>query len=366
MLVSWYSAPADNPSQAECAALHKVFDKVSLFPIKRTLSAMARRLITLPRFSPHISTRIISADEYADLLSEARSFAPNAIWLDSLYGGVVAAHFARDLHLPIFYRSHNIEHQYMRSQADQALTLRDRIAWSLACTNLKSFETSIQRSSKFVFDISCDDLQFWRAMGIYHNSWAPALFVNPGGQNQPIPYAVRSFDLVFLGSLFSPNSVRGLEWLVDGVLPILRRSRPSIKMRIAGSRPNDRIRSLVARNPEISLLEAPTDAGSVWREGRILVNPILTGSGMNVKSAEMLFHDAHLMTTTVGTRGFPADIQTEFHVADTTDSFAEALLRLVDTPYELTASRRAARQRLGPSGIDAIIKIMTERVSAAV
>jgi hypothetical protein len=366
MLVSWYVRPADKPSATESTSLNGLFDKIHLFPIDQTLWGFFRRLILLPKYSPHISSRKLSASEWNVVLSTARSFAPDAIWLDSLYGGVIAVNLARDFGVPLFYRSHNIEFQYMRSQADQALSLRDKAAWALACINLKSFEISIQRNSQCVFDISCDDITFWRSMGITHNIWAPPLFASdPTTKSALIPYARRPFDIVFLGSLFAPNNVRGIEWFVEEALPIVRRSRPAIKVRIAGSQPNTMIRRLMACNPEINLLEEPADANAIWREGRILVNPILTGSGMNVKSAEMLFYDAHLVTSPMGVRGFPSDMRAEFHVADTAESFAKVIVGLLDTPYELASGRRSARHRLGPAGIDPIIKAINNRVLPA-
>jgi hypothetical protein len=359
MLVGWYVKPRDTPTAAEVAALNNVFDQVHLFPMEQTLPALLHRLIMLPRYSPHIATRILSANKQATILAAARSFAPDAIWLDSLYGGVTAARVARDLKVPIFYRSHNIEFQYMRSQAAEALTLRDKFAWALACINLKPFELSVQKSSRLVFDISCDDVSFWRSLGITNNIYAPPLVTfDPLAQSASIPYASRPFDIVFLGNLFAPNNVRGLAWFVDRVLPIVRRARSAIKVRLAGSQPNVIMRKLVAHYPDISLLENPPDASQVWREGRILVNPILTGSGMNIKSVEMLSYDAHLVTTSIGVRGFTNDVRGEFRVADTPEDFAAAILEKIDTPYQVNATRMHARNVFGPAGIDSIMDAM--------
>jgi glycosyl transferase family 1 len=365
MLVSWYVKPDNSPSASQRAALREVFDDVHLFPIDQTLPMMLRRLIMLPKYSPHISTRILSAVEEDAVFSAACKFAPDAIWLDSLYGGVLAERLGRRLNVPIFYRSHNIEFKYIRSQASQALTLRDMCAWKLACTKLKSFEMAVQKNSELVFDISCDDLDFWRSKGIAHNVWAPPLLAqDPTIDNAPIPYKNRAFDIVFLGNLFAPNNIRGIEWFLDRALPIVRRRRPATTVRVAGSQLNSKMRKLIGRYPDIDVLEDPVDAKSIWSEGRLLINPILTGSGVNMKCVEMLFCNAHIVTTTVGARGFPADIRNEFHIADTPESFAKAILALIDTAYEPTAGRLRARRRLGPSGINLIIEAMSELIGA--
>jgi hypothetical protein len=356
MLVSWYLESFGRPAGADLTALNEVFDQICFFPIERTPRALLERLIQLPIRSPHVATRVLSASAQNDVIAAARSFGPDAVLLDGLYGGETALRLSRSLGLPFLYRAHNIEFDYMRSQASAATNKADWVAWRLASLHLKSFETMIQKGSRLVFDISYDDLEYWRSKGVSHSEWAPPLrMLDPDRLTSEIPWSQRAFDIVFLGNLYTPNNVRAVSWFAERVFPILRQSRPAIKVRIAGSHPTEPVRQLITANPEIDFLENPRDADAVWQDGRVLINPIQTGGGINVKAVEMLFVNAHLVTTSVGLKGFPSDIHAQFHVADIPEVFATSILRLIDVPYELTVSRQEARRVFSSGGIDRLI-----------
>jgi hypothetical protein len=353
-IATWYVQGLGEPSAAERAALAELFDQTHLFPISRDPAALFRRLLNLPRYSPHVSTRILQPMDFERLLADVRQFKPNAIWLDGLYGGETGRRLAAALDLPLFYRSHNVEFAYMRAQAKQARSWRDRIAWRLASLHLEDFEANVQRSSRMVFDISQEDLIFWRARGIDHNIWAPPLF----DSLPPLAteYKSRPWDIVYLGNLSTPNNIRGLEWFVSGALPLLEQARTGIKIRIAGSNPTEKLRRLLRDYRQIQLDENPADASAVLRSGRILINPIFTGSGVNVKSIEMLFHDAHVVTTPAGVRGLPRELYSEFLMAETVQDFAGHCISHLDRPFFPSMQRVQARQRFGPAGIDPIIE----------
>jgi hypothetical protein len=352
MLAAWYVAELGEPSAADRAAMAEVFDRVDLFPISRTLGALWRRLRDLPRYSPHVSTRILRGADFDQLLAAARAFAPDAVWLDGLHGGETARMLATALGIPLFYRAHNVEFAYRRSQAQAALGLRDRIAWRLAGLHLERFETEIQRASRVVFDISQDDLMFWRSRGILHNQWAPTLVEQPQAHSRGL--AARPWDVVYLGNLSTPNNLRGLQWFLERALPLIRRARPDVTVRIAGSRPAATLLRLAGEHG-VDLCADPPDAAEILSQGRVLINPALSGSGLNVKSVEMLFHDAPIVTTPAGVRGLPADIRGEFLVAETPEEFARLCLQQLAHPYSVSASRIEARRRLGPAGIDVMI-----------
>ncbi|MBN8919876.1 MAG: glycosyltransferase [Rhizobiales bacterium] len=358
MLVSWFVDGADAPTAADEAALAGVFDDVHLFPIRRDAAAMLRRLADLPHHSPHVSTRILRGAAHRDVLAAAKRFEPDAVWLDGLHGAVTARALAAALGVPLFYRSHNVEFLYRRTQAQRATRLRDRIAWRLAGFRLEALEVAVQRKANLVFDISADDLAYWRSRGITHNRWLPTLLAAPPSTSGP-----KTWDLVYLGNLNTPNNLEGLRWFLHEVLPRLRDARPDITLRIAGSQPDARFRQEAAASG-IDLRENPPDAHAVLAEGRVLFNPVLAGSGLNVKSVEMLFHDAPVVSTPAGVRGLPDDIRAEFHIAAAPEDFARRCLEQLARPFVITEARRHARLRLGPEGIGAAIDAMRTSLRA--
>jgi hypothetical protein len=258
------------------------------------------------------------------------------------------------LELPLFYRSHNIEFKYMRAQAGAARTIRDKMAFSLASLHLENLEVQLQMRSSAVFDISHDDLEYWRHRGVAKNIWVPPLFPEEP-RSVGLTWSQRPFDVVFLGNLNTPNNVAGLEWFLRRVYPLLADHKPEIRVCIAGSRPTSEIRNLIGASG-VDLNENPYDADAVWNSGRVLINPILSGSGVNVKSVEMLRFEASLVSTSVGVRGFPQNVRAEFRIADETVAFADEILASLVSPYVTRPQRRVARDYFGPAGIQPMVQ----------
>lgn len=252
------------------------------------------------------------------------------------------------LALPLIYRSHNIEHLYMPRQAAAARRLRDRIAWTVACYGLARFEHRALARADWILDISSDDMAFWQAQGLRHISWLPPV---AEGALSPLPSATGDRnDVVFLGNLTTPNNVRGVQWLVEEVWPLVRAARPATKLVVAGSNPGPFVHKLCGA-PGVTLLPNVADALGLYASARVLVNPVRTGSGTHIKAIEMLMMGAPIVTATQGTMGMPPEVKRLFTVADTAVAFADAIVQALEAPQDLTTQRALARQTFGVEGL---------------
>jgi polysaccharide biosynthesis protein PslH len=358
MLVTW--TPNGSISEDARAVLREVFSDILVFRNGRDLPSMVRRIRGIHRYSPHLSSREINTAQRDLLLEHVRHFSPTCIWLDGLYGGIEARRLSRTLSLPLYYRSHNVEFLYMRSQARAAGSLRDKIAWMLAASNLEAFELETQLTSTAVFDISQDDIHYWQTRGVKDAVWLPTLF-DFEVSTASTPSKSRPYDLCFVGNLRAPNNQRGLRWFIEFVLPNIQASRPATTVAVAGSSPPADFATFLRAVRNVTLLENVPKAASVWESGRVLFNPILSGSGINVKSVEMLHFDSHLVTTSIGVRGLPEIVQAQFAVADDAGAFADAVLRALDNPYHPTSARASARLNFAPSQLRKVIEIMNDQ-----
>jgi hypothetical protein len=362
-LIVWKGdRPEHQPTPEHLAELGKYVEEIHFFTIGSDWASRIRRLVNLTRFSSHVASRALTGQEYRDLIAEVKQFDPAAIWLDAIYGGVLALALAKDLHLPFYVRSHNLEHQYMARQAGLANNLRDKLAWGLAVFHLEAFETGLLAASKHYFDCSYDDLQFWHARGLANGSYLPQTVepeVDFAGSELP-PLVPNSFDVAFMGNLHSPNNVEGLLWFIDRVMPLLLKKRPGISVLIAGSKPRDVILDACKRHPNnITLLPNPENSADVYRAGKVLINPVLSGSGVMVKSIEMLFFDGALVSTKQGIYGVPPEAKACFAVSDQPEIFADFMLALLaGTSHQDMAARKTARQIFGPDSlVDVISRI---------
>lgn len=323
-LVNLTEASGPNaPTPQDLAHIDSVVEGRFSFPIKRGPLITAKQLLRSRAVPWHASTRIPSASEKDVLLGQLDRFAPGFLWLDGPWFSVLCREAAQRYSIPMLYRSHNIEHIYLAGQAKAALSMRDRIAWSLACIGLKNFETNILKDAASVFDISVDDLSFWKVHGINNIHWLPPL---PELAFRERPRMLIPSDVVFIGNLGTPNNVRGVAWLVTEVVPRVRARLPDIAFRIVGSNPTPYIRQLLENTAGVELCASVPDTTPYLFGAKVLVNPVMTGSGVQVKMLDMLMTDAPIVTASQGTRGLPADFKRLFRIADDADSFARAVM----------------------------------------
>jgi hypothetical protein len=362
-LVCWYDDGVNAPAANEIAAVNAVVDALVAVP-KR--GGGRRALVRLGRIAcgtpSHAAARVMDDSVFTAAISQIGTFGPNAVWLDSPYGGVFAARLCKQMKLPMFYRSHNIEHTYFLGQASAATSMRDKLAWYVACVNLKSFEKRMYEQAVISFDISADDLLFWKAEGLSNGAWLPPLPEVALEKPLLATRALEARELAFLGNLHTPNNVRGLVWFVKEVLPIICASRPQTIFTIAGSRPNDITRQL-ANNPAIRLVENVNNVPEFLEGSRVLVNPVLTGSGVNVKTLDMLMTDRPIVSTPQGVTGLTGEIQALCAVATSPEEFAAKVLTALNEPKVDLAARAAGRMAFSLESVKTALQIMSVKVA---
>lgn len=332
-----------HPDDALLQKLRTVCDDVALTPITRSPAEIVQRLARLAWLPSHAASRWVTVD-HAALLERARRFAPDVIWLDGLYGGACAMWLSRQLRVPLIYRSHNIEHVYMQRQLARAPSLKQRVGLLANVIGLRRFERRVMRAAGVVFDISQDDQAWWRQQGFGNVEWLPTFVDEDYAQALGVPTEPR-YDVIYFGNLRTPNNVDAVRWFVEAVLPLI--SHAGLRVLLAGSDPCDEIQSLPRRDPRIEIVANPPDMAQLVRQGRVLINPVRAGSGVNLKSVEMLFTQAALVSTRIGVQGIPQAAQDCFVVADEAAAFAHAIEHALDAPTQPdTLARRPTVRQL--------------------
>lgn len=362
-LITWYADKDGALSAGELAALHRVASVVHTLPIRGTWEDRIKRLVRLARWPSHVSSRIPGSAALNEIWRSLDAFKPEAVWQDAVYPAWLAQAAAARYGVPLFYRSHNIEHRYMRGQVARATSLRDRLAWSLNLPHLQRVEFDTWRKAKVAFDISMDDLNWWREQGFTNGAWLPPL-VQPekAGTLQAPLTGEPEFDVAYLGNLRTPNNVEGVLWLLREVWPRLLQRHPSLRLQVAGSAPSPEIVQAVAQSRNVVLLENPPDVAPVLRNARVLVNPIFAGSGVNVKSVEMLYTPARLVSAPQGVAGLPAHVAACFEMASEPEAFAKAIERALQagplTEGEDMQARRRARAEFDYARAGEVLRVM--------
>jgi glycosyltransferase involved in cell wall biosynthesis len=144
-------------------------------------------------------------------------------------------------------------------------------------------------------------------------SWNPALPPGP--------------HVLFVGRLdYRPNR-EAVEWFVVEVLPIIRRSRPDVRVRVVGP-------GAVHLDPAVAeCVDAVGAVGELaehYAWSRICVAPLFTGSGTRVKILEAMSFGRPVVATTLGAEGIDVRPGVDLLVADDPHTFAEACVSVLD------------------------------------
>lgn len=165
----------------------------------------------------------------------------------------------------------------------------------------------------------------------------------PPQSNPPVPNTV-----IFVGSSNVLN-IQGVQWFLDEVLPLAVASNPAVRLRLVGD-----IGSHVAvpdsLRPTVDIAGRVDDLDDEYARASVVINPVLFGTGLAIKSIEAIEYAKPLLCTSMGARGLPAlgTARQPLLVADTADDFATQLNDLLSNAQAreaLSAACAAYRSR---------------------
>ena len=123
----------------------------------------------------------------------------------------------------------------------------------------------------------------------------------------------------------TPSNRQAVSWFMDQVLPRVVAADPQFEFRLVGS-----ICKAVTPRPNVTLLGRIDRLADAFVQAPVSLNPMLSGTGINIKLLDAMAHGVPTVSTETGLRGLPARYhQGVIGVADDDPvGFAEAVLRL--------------------------------------
>ena len=156
--------------------------------------------------------------------------------------------------------------------------------------------------------------------------------------------------LLFVGSA-NPINIQGLEWFVELVLPQIRAAIPGCELAIAG--PAGYARAW----PDGVLVLGKVDSlAAAYAEATVVVNPVVFGTGLAVKTIEALSYGKAVVATPAGARGLGPEFSSAVSIAQNGNTFARRVIELLQN--------KAARVELSRNAIAAIDTWRLHQLSA--
>lgn len=151
--------------------------------------------------------------------------------------------------------------------------------------------------------------------------------------------------LIFTGVMdYGPNEDAAL-YLIDEILPLLKKSRSDVEIVIAGRSPTPALLERDARHPEVTVTGFVEDMRPYLEQAAVFAAPLRYGSGQQNKILEALAMEVPVVTTPLSEEGVRVEGEQDLplYVAENAPAFAESVLKLLDQPTE--RARLATRGR---------------------
>ena len=169
------------------------------------------------------------------------------------------------------------------------------------------------------------------SVAVYPNSipWAPQPCVEEGDV------------IAFSGNMEYHPNVTAVRHFRRRVWPLIASKVPSLRWRLIGKN-EFAVRSLVADDPRIDLTGPVADAVGELARAKVVVVPLLAGSGTRVKILEAWAAGRAVVSTTIGADGLAVRNGENIRIADGPGEMAAAVLELLND--------EVARKRMGEQG----------------
>jgi polysaccharide biosynthesis protein PslH len=330
------------------AALPGVRRLYTLQPPVRTLKQRAVATLTSPW--PDMALRLESPGFHELLRQILACETYDVLQVEGIEMARYALSLPATLRPRLLFDDHNAEY-VLQTRAAQTDLLHPR-RWHAAVysliqsAKLRRYERQVCAAAHKVAVVSDADARALTRLGLPRPAVVPNgvdLEFFQAGAVEPAELAQPA--LVFTGKMDYRPNIDAVLWFVDAVLPLVRARDPRVHFYIVGQQPHVRLAPL-RDNPNVTITGAVPDTRPYVAAAAAYVVPLRVGGGTRLKVLEALAMGAPVVSTRLGSDGFPFRDGIELSLADSAGDFAAAVLGLLND--------RSAAQALGAQGRRAV------------
>lgn len=226
----------------------------------------------------------------------------------------------------VILRVHNDECRYFHELASCEKRIPKKVYYYFESIRfLLVKKMYFQRVSRFLFisqkefdNSSFPEISYWLPPTISEDKYKPF---------------IKGSNVVFIGSLFMPNNIEGLNWYLENVHPLLL-SNNSYKFVIAGNclgADENWLNSI--RNglfDSVELIESPPSLNDVYKDAAVFINPMLSGAGLKLKTIDAIANGVPVVSTSVGADGTGLIVGEHIFVSDTAKGFSGCISNVLN------------------------------------
>jgi len=344
---SYYSGKHD--AQYERALEHALPGAVSVCMGKKN-SGWARGLDYLRKVrnpEPYAVGRFAAGNVRQRLRECVAEESPDVVICDFLDAAI---NLPERMNVPCVLFQHNVESEIWRRHAENARGAR-RLVYRHEFARMLNYERAAVRRFDHVIAVSDHDRKLMSA-------WTSAerISVVPTGVDtdefRPTSDVEKPL-VVFVGAMDWEPNVDAAVHFCEEIWPRVAEKCPDAKFRIVGRNPDARVRALANRSVEVTgRVESVVEH---LHEAAVVVVPLRVGGGTRIKIYEAMAAGKTVVSTSVGAEGLDVHDGRDIVLANSSEMFSDAVVRLLKSPEERarlggTAARVAERYSWDAAG----------------
>lgn len=157
-----------------------------------------------------------------------------------------------------------------------------------------------------------------------------------------LPASERS-DLIFVGGFGHNPNIDAVRWFAQEILPMVVKRIPEVICHVVGGKAPENLVALGNKNLVIEGYVSDEKLEELYQECRLSIAPLRFGAGIKGKIIEAAYYGLPVVTTSIGVEGVH-DAEKFIAVADSAESFANAVIRLYDDFERIDAIANATKE----------------------
>jgi len=254
--------------------------------------------------------------------------------------------FPENLATPTALFQHNVETVLWKRKAEMEVKTFDRLVSKIEYAKMRRFEPQQTRRFHHVIAVSEADRQAMSSMvDPSHISVVPTGVDLSKYRYDPAARPEGPI-VIFTGSMDWEPNIDGVEFFCKEVWPLVLAKIPQAHFRIVGRDPHPRVKKLASESVEVTGT-VPSIVDHL-REAAVFVVPLRIGGGTRIKIYEGMAMGKATVSTTIGAEGLDVEHGRDILLEDTSASFADAIVTLLQDEnvrqrYEAAAAATARK-----------------------
>lgn len=293
-------------------------------PVNTRISFLHLLLNLLFSKKPYLVTRFYNSRFKKELTRLLLTQSYNVIQLEGSQMGIYLSLIRNIVNTPVILRAHNIEYMLWENISSTEKSPLKKLYLRIQAKRYQNFEKALYRKVDFILPVSPVDEQIIRKIASVDKICTISFAVNTDKVHEK---PIDNNAIFYIGALdWIPNQ-QGLIWFLEKVWPVVLTKFPDLTFHIAGrNAPNWLQERLHVKN--ICFYGEVDDADTFASQFKIMVVPVLSGSGIRIKILEAMAMKKAIVTTSKGAEGLDIN-HTELKIADSPKEFINNLSELI-------------------------------------